>query len=420
MLFTNVNEEDLIILDEFEKKNTLYIEVKTVNRGKICKNCGTYHTDIKEYILKKITHSIFLNKECIVLFHQRRFLCSGCGRTAMEENPFCSDSHHISDQTIRNILKFLKRYNNPFTAAAEYHRVTTTEVIKLFDHYCQMPHFPLQKATCLDEVYFSRKRKKKYVLVIISFSNNAVIDVLKDRDKRTIASYLREKGLKERDRVEYVAIDMNDSYREVLPRYLHQVTIAADPFHVIKRVAKALDEVRLRVMRLYDGNKKSDGYYLLKYRDDLLYKDTLSDEAIYSSHYKTHISEFQLVRKMKELDKELSDAYELYQAYLRFNNTDYEDIDLARNDLLSYIRDCRLSAIKEFIALSRTLEDWIQEILNSFCKVDGRRVTNGPMEGRNSLIKKILKIANGYSNFERFRNRLIYCLNPNSRHSFDI
>jgi transposase len=338
----------------------------------------------------------------------------------MEKNHFCSEKNHISDQTIRNILDFLKRYNNPFRAAAQYHQVTTTEVIKLFDRYCQMPHFPLRKAICLDEVYFSRKRKKKYVLIIIGFSDNAVLDVLKDRDKRTIASCLRGIPKSERDRVEYVAIDMNDSYREVLPRYLHQVTIAADPYHVIKRVAKALDEVRLRVMRLYDGNKKSDGYYLLKYRDELLYKDRLSDENRYSSHYRTHISEFQLVRKMKELDKDLSSAYELYQAYLRFNNTEYDDLDLAKNDLLRYIQDCKLSGIREFVALSRTLEDWENEILNSFCRIDGRRVTNGPMEGRNSLIKKILKIANGYSNFERFRNRLIYCLNPYSRHSFDI
>ncbi|MBQ0036484.1 MAG: transposase, partial [Firmicutes bacterium] len=46
------------------------------------------------------------------------------------------------------------------------------------------------------------------------------------------------------------------------------------------------------------------------------------------------------------------------------------------------------------------------------------RVSNGPIEGRNSLIKKILKIANGYSNFKRFRNRVIYCLNTLAKHNF--
>ncbi|MBR3167152.1 MAG: ISL3 family transposase [Erysipelotrichaceae bacterium] len=420
MLFANINEEDLCVLDEFEKKNTLYIEVKTKNRGCICKSCGTYHTDIKEYVLKKITHSIFHNKSCTILYHHRRFLCPGCGKTSMEDNPFCSERNHISDRTIDNILKFLKRYNNPFRAAAEYYDVAVSEVIALFDKYCQMKRLLLRKAICLDEVYFSRKRKKKYVLIILSFANGDILDVLKDRDKRTIASYLRSIDLNERNKVEYAVIDMNDSYREVLPRYLHNATIIADPFHVVSRVGKALDDVRKRVMRRYEGNKKSDGYYLLKYRDEIFFKEELSNEAVYNGHFKTHLSEFQLMRMIKALDKELEEAYDLYQAYLSYNHTDYEDINKALNDLESYIRDCKLSGIEEFIALASTLTFWKTEIVSSFCKVNGDRVTNGPLEGRNSMIKKILKIANGYSNFGRFRNRLMYSLNKNSRHSFEL
>ena len=420
MLFANINEEDLCVLDEFEKKNTLYIEVKTENRGCICKRCGTYHTSVKEYVLKKITHSIFHNKSCTILYHHRRFLCPKCGRTSMEDNPFCSENNHISDRTIDNILKFLKRYNNPFRAAAEYFDVAVSEVIALFDKYCQMRRLPLKKAICLDEVYFSRKRKKKYVLIILSFASGDILNVLKDRDKRTIASYLRSIDLDERNKVEYAAIDMNDSYREVLPRYLHNATIIADPFHVVSRVGKALDDVRKRVMRRYEGNKKSDGYYLLKYRDEIFFKEELSNEAVYNGHFKTHLSEFQLMRMIKALDKELEKAYDLYQVYLSYNHTDYEDINKALSDLESYIRDCKLSDIEEFIALASTLSLWKTEIVNSFCKIDGVRVTNGPLEGRNSMIKKILKIANGYSNFERFRNRLMYSLNKNSRHSFEL
>ena len=49
-----------------------------------------------------------------------------------------------------------------------------------------------------------------------------------------------------------------------------------------------------------------------------------------------------------------------------------------------------------------TLEEWRNEIVNSFSYVNGKRVSNGPIEGRNSLIKKIIKLANGFSNFKRF------------------
>ncbi len=68
--------------------------------------------------------------------------------------------------------------------------------------------------------------------------------------------------------------------------------------------------------------------------------------------------------------------------------------------------------------MANALNNWKVEIVNSFIKFRGQRVSNGPIEGRNSLIKKILKIANGYSNFKRFRNRVMYCLNRYASHSF--
>ena len=68
--------------------------------------------------------------------------------------------------------------------------------------------------------------------------------------------------------------------------------------------------------------------------------------------------------------------------------------------------------------IEETLNNRKAEIVNSFIRFKGIRVSNGPIEGRNSMIKKILKIANGYSNFRRFRNRVMYCLNRYATHSF--
>ncbi|WP_369831770.1 transposase [Coprobacillus sp. AF33-1AC] len=61
--------------------------------------------------------------------------------------------------------------------------------------------------------------------------------------------------------------------------------------------------------------------------------------------------------------------------------------------------------------LGNTLESWKKEIINSFIKYDNRKLSNGPIEGRNKYIHIILELANGYSNFKRFRNRAMYILN---------
>ena len=58
-----------------------------------------------------------------------------------------------------------------------------------------------------------------------------------------------------------------------------------------------------------------------------------------------------------------------------------------------------------------TLEHWKEEILNSFTWINGRRISNGPCEGKNNYVKKILSNANGMSNFQRARNRILYSQN---------
>ncbi len=71
---------------------------------------------------------------------------------------------------------------------------------------------------------------------------------------------------------------------------------------------------------------------------------------------------------------------------------------------------------EHLIVIASTLDNWKKEIANSFIpcrRNDGKiiRLSNGKIEGKNSYIKKMITLANGYSNFESFRNRAMYCEN---------
>ena len=63
------------------------------------------------------------------------------------------------------------------------------------------------------------------------------------------------------------------------------------------------------------------------------------------------------------------------------------------------------------MTISKTLKSWKREYLNSFTWVNGRRISNGPLEGKNNYIKKILSNANGYRNFNRTRNKIMFSQN---------
>jgi hypothetical protein len=110
--------------------------------------------------------------------------------------------------------------------------------------------------------------------------------------------------------------------------------------------------------------------------------------------------------------KDLRKAYDLYQDYLEFNST--STLENARERLDKLIDAYKASRIKQYIPAWKMLENWHDEIINSFSRVNGRRVTNGPMERANENIKTIFRLAYGARNFERMRNRIMFVMNSDS------
>jgi transposase len=62
--------------------------------------------------------------------------------------------------------------------------------------------------------------------------------------------------------------------------------------------------------------------------------------------------------------------------------------------------------------VANTYHKWRNEIANAITvrNIDGKRYSNGPAEGLNYAIKTLIKDANGYKNFERFRKRVLLIL----------
>ena len=75
------------------------------------------------------------------------------------------------------------------------------------------------------------------------------------------------------------------------------------------------------------------------------------------------------------------------------------------------IKRFKHTQVEESISVAQTLSSWKEEILNSFIWINNRRISNGPVEGKNNYIKKILSNANGMTNFQSARNRILYSQN---------
>ena len=411
--------------------NTHYYHIRLVNRGGRC-SCGIFTKKVKDYYNRKITHSIFTNENAVIIYNARRFKCPSCGSTFYESNPFSSTYSNASDITVNNCLKLLKLYNETFSSVARKMNISVTEVVKIFDQHVQPTRNKLSSVIGIDEFYFSRKAKNKYTLMILSLDKGYLVDILESRHKSDLKNYFKNISNEERLNVKYVSIDMNNVYRDIVHMYFPNAYLCVDPFHVIKLINKALDNIRLSLLHKYENNKSGDEYYLLKYRKDLLYKESEYDQfnkPKYNHHFSYEISDSDKLNMMLDLNPKLKTSYFIKEDYMIFNDT-INDYETKKEELEIIIQKCINSDIAELISIGLTLENWKEEILNSFITYNKRkhtrtntreiqtvRVTNGPVEGRNKYIKIILRLANGYGNFTRFRNRTLYVLNKKTEYS---
>ena len=389
-----------------------YITLK--NSGGRCPACGKYVTKCKDLIKKKIIHD---NKQ-IIYYSARRLKCD-CGKTFYEESPFIETKEKkISNNLLKELLEFLKRYNHTFLEAAERFNLSVTKVIELFDTHVQIKRKALREVISVDEFYFSRHSKiSKYAFMILGL-NGEVIDILKSRKKSKLLDYFKYIPQSERDRVKYVTMDMNDVYLDVILRRFRYATVCIDSFHVMKLMNDELDRLRKKVMKRFEKDKKrSEEYHLLKHHKYVLFKEDLDEEYHYSKYFHQLMNEVDYLNLILKIDPVLTKVYQDIKRYYYFNHywNEYTPLE-ALNYISSLIDEWFSSDNKHLIKIASTLNDWKEYIANSFIpyvRNNGEvvRLSNGKIEGKNSYIKKMLKLANGYSNFDRFRNRAMYCEN---------
>ena len=414
---TGLYEKDCLSFRLVRVRDVSHYYITLLNNGGHCPCCGAYVKKVKDYSLKRISH----DKNQIIFYKARRLLCE-CKKTFYEDNPFSKERKKLSDHLIRCILEDLKRYNHTYLETAQKYGISVTEVIEIFDRHVQIQRKSLREVISFDEFYFSRHSRNKYAFMILGL-NGEILDIVKSRHKSRLLDYFKYIPAKERQRVKYVTMDMYDNYREIVKRRFSNALIVIDSFHVMKHINEALDEVRLKVMRRFAENERSDEYYLLKHKKYVLFKEGLSEELEHNSHFRLKMNEEDYLNRILKIDKDLTNAYQLAKRYYYFNHywNEYSEEE-ALKYIDSFIDECFKLSLPSFEKLANTLDNWKKEIANSFIpytKKNGEKVrlSNGRIEGKNSYIKKMIRLANGYCNFERFRNRAMYCENRYEKYS---
>jgi transposase len=257
----------------------------------------------------------------------------------------------------------------------------------------------------LDETSFVRfsRRRQNYATTVADVQNHQIIDILPTRDTHDVARWLSARPTDWKERIEFGALDMSPAYAAVYSVVLPEVTQVVDSFHAIQLANRCVDTVRRRVQNEQKGHRgrKHDPLYQVR-RTLLTGEEKLSDDArerlMSSLELGDPHGEVVIAYMIKE---RLRDFYQL------------NDVDDARAMLSEIQRHCLKPAMPpEVQQLGRTIRTWFDKI----CNYHLARVSNGPTEALNNLIKRIKRIGFGFRNFRNYRIRaLLYAGKPNWR-----
>lgn len=256
----------------------------------------------------------------------------------------------------------------------------------------------------LDETLFVRdgpRRLQRWSTSIVDVGAGRLLDVVAGRDSTGPCRWLAARSEQWRANIEWATLDLSGPYRAVFDTMLPDATQVADPFHLVRLANAKLDECRRRVQNDTMGHRGR--------KDDPLYRCrrllTRADERL-DDHGRTRLlglldagdphGEVRTAWHAKEVVRGLYD---------------HTDPDLAVGFVERLGHDLQDESCPiEVRSLGRTLLRWKHQI----AAWHRAHVSNGPTEAANNLIKRVKRVAFGFTRFRNYRIRvLLYAGRPN-------
>ena len=198
---------------------------------RVCKQCGvTEGVSIVSSRVVPIRHASSAESNVNVNVHKRVYKCDSCGYVFLQDSPIAEENRTVSANKDILILEDLKDTTNTFKKVAEKYKVSSTYVSNLFDRKVDVKRGLMPQVLCIDEIYSRKLSEYHYLCVLYSPQKRTLIDILESRRKNFLIDYFATIPLKEKQNIQYVAIDMYENYRNIVKLCLPSASICVDSF----------------------------------------------------------------------------------------------------------------------------------------------------------------------------------------------
>ena len=243
--------------------------------------------------------------------------------------------------------------------------------------------------------------RTSFITSIVDVGQGQLLDIVEGRGGQGSKEWLKNRDLAWKAAITHGTLDLSSAYKAVFTAELPDATLVADPFHVVKLATSKLDETRRRVQNETLGHRG--------HKDDPLYRCrrllTKAEERL-SEDGKT-----KLLNLLEAGDPkgDVATAWHAKEAVRELYSHQDQELAITWLDELAADLSDKIRP-PEVRSLGRTLKRWRLEIT----AWHACHFTNGPTEAMNNLIKRIKRVAFGFTSFRNYRTRsLLYAGKPN-------
>ena len=364
--------------DAEKKRLDVALDFKAGSRF-ACPECKAEDCPVHDTVEKTWRHLDFFQHQAFLTARTPRVTCTKCGVLQVMV-PWARPNSGFT--LLFEGFAMALAMHMPIAVAAGFLKITDKRLWRVVFHYvgAAVARMDLSavKRVCIDET--AAKRGQDYITLVVDIDGRRVVFVADGRSADTVrqfADHLEDRG-GDASRIKQACIDMSPAFISGVTENLTEAEITFDRFHVMKLIGDAVNDVRRAEVKARP-ELRGTRYVWIKNEPNLTAKQSTVLDTLSSTNLKT------------------ARAWRMRLAF--------QDIyaqptrgwgELFFDKWIGWAKRSRLEPMK---AVARTMEKHREGILAWF----DSRISNGLIEGINSVVQAAKTKAHGYRNSETLK-----------------
>jgi len=344
-----------------ERNILVRIYAEALEAPQLCPCCGGDRLHSKGRYERRARHLPWLGLRTELVIGCRRYACRCCGRSFVQRLPGVMPGRRSTEPWREQIYE---RHDDGICASVLARRESSSAatVGRIYTQFTERKARERLSLNCpfvlgIDE--HTLHKGQRFATTFCDLKNRRVFDISPGRSEAELSGYLS--GLKGRERVRVVCIDLSNSYRSLVRRWFPRALIVADRFHAMRVVGLHLMRLARQLVPVLGWNRSWLG--LLRRRADRLDPE-----------------QHRRLDELLERHPALRPIYEMKERLWRLLGLKTQNPLSCRHhirQLLALIQTLRESGLEAALTLAKTLSDWTEEIVRMWRFTRNNAVTEG-------------------------------------------